>query len=851
MRLSRRTILQSAPLAAAPLEASAQAVQPPPLEPRWIWHPERRTLSGTFVFFRRAFYLQDKPVGRVQAWVTANSRYQLWVNGRFVQRGPAPCDPRYWDIDPVDLGPYFHAGENVIGAIALHYGGGDGTWVPSTPPGSSGSQGFWFKAEAPLRFTSDEAWRSLRARCWPAGSYQRWFLRALQEEFDARHWPAGWCEAGFDDSAWRPVQLSRTPPDRPNLPELGRDGWRNDWRLRERTIPPLREQVVQPARILNAAWVDWKIPPEEYFESFPTEAFTEQAASLPSSALPMRLPAPQGRSFAVTFDFGRILAGHLRLKMRAPAGAVAELLFVENQAPGGLVLRTRPTYGQWVRVTARDGVTEFESFEYDALRYLQVLVRNSAEPVELLEVSVNERNYAWPHEPDLKTSDEAVNRGIAASVVTHKVCSQETIVDNVTRERQQYAGDLDHAKLASYYGFGEYKQPRRMLETFSQGQGAEGWFPDSWPAWDRCARLWQRHMNLAAWGPLIDHSLEFGIAAAKYYLFTGDRSLIELLYPKLKKFDRYLWSNRATDQLLPRFGWAMTEIWIDHTGFKSELDKHCAVNLYYAGFLKQGIARLARWLGDTQGASDALARSAQLIRLLQTRYWDPARRHFVDNRPRQAQDGEARVHERTLAMAYLYDAIPKGAEGPSVDLLESIPADSNGPLFARDGGKLQLGFSYPLNGFWRLWALGRAGRAAAVVRDVRDRWGNLRGVKENGCFSEDWEPRPSETGAVWCQNVALPLTIVYEELLGIRPTEPGFQAAQIRPRLGGLDWAEGTVHTVLGPLHARAEKDGTRLKLRLTVPPRMALDVLMPNRPAQRFEAAPETTRHEFDGDYA
>src|SRR5258708_3897885 len=61
---------------------------------KWIWYPSARCLANTFVLFRRAFQLSAKP-RRAVGWIAADSRYRLEVNGRRVQWGPAPCDPRW------------------------------------------------------------------------------------------------------------------------------------------------------------------------------------------------------------------------------------------------------------------------------------------------------------------------------------------------------------------------------------------------------------------------------------------------------------------------------------------------------------------------------------------------------------------------------------------------------------------------------------------------------------------------------------------------------------------------------------------------------------------------------------
>ena len=85
--------------------------QLPDLAPaRWIWYPSGRTLQNTFVLFRREVDLPAKP-RRATGWIAADSRYRLEVNGQRIQWGPAPCDPRWPEADPVDLTDALQPGE--------------------------------------------------------------------------------------------------------------------------------------------------------------------------------------------------------------------------------------------------------------------------------------------------------------------------------------------------------------------------------------------------------------------------------------------------------------------------------------------------------------------------------------------------------------------------------------------------------------------------------------------------------------------------------------------------------------------------------------------------------------------
>src|ERR1019366_24326 len=82
---------------------------------RWVLFPSGRTLPNTFILLRRQPQLATKP-RRETGWICADCRYRLEVNGQRVQWGPAPCDPRWAEADPLDLTDRLQAGANVLGA---------------------------------------------------------------------------------------------------------------------------------------------------------------------------------------------------------------------------------------------------------------------------------------------------------------------------------------------------------------------------------------------------------------------------------------------------------------------------------------------------------------------------------------------------------------------------------------------------------------------------------------------------------------------------------------------------------------------------------------------------------------
>ena len=175
----------------------------------WLWLPAARTLPNTFVLFRRDIDLQDRP-RKATGWITADSRYRLTINGTRVQWGPAPCDPRELDVDPFDVTSLLRPGKNTIGVEVLYYGFGDGTW-PAGKPGMIFNLGIEHADGRRQRIVSDPSWQMTIDRAHRPGQFKRWYLRSLQEEFDARLHPFGWDTPTFSPSR-RERSRGRTSP---------------------------------------------------------------------------------------------------------------------------------------------------------------------------------------------------------------------------------------------------------------------------------------------------------------------------------------------------------------------------------------------------------------------------------------------------------------------------------------------------------------------------------------------------------------------------------------------------------------------------------------------------------------
>ncbi|MFA6239416.1 MAG: alpha-L-rhamnosidase N-terminal domain-containing protein [Candidatus Hydrogenedentales bacterium] len=832
------------------------AGQPTPMtmEPaRWIWLPCERTLSNTFVLFRREVVLGEMPV-RVRAWVTGDSRYLLSVNGQRVQWGPAPCDPRQLDVDPCDVTALFKPGKNTIGAEVLFYGLGDGTW-PAGKPGFIFHAVMEFKDGRIEHVVSDESWQARLDRAHRPGQYKRWYLRALQEEFDARLRPEGWDAPEYEpDGEWMQAAIIDCPPDKPAA--CGRHE-SNDLidranpeksSLRARQIPAVRETPTLAKRLSEAGRVTWLRDPNDWFEMRMANSFTIERADVATARgdgweLPATPSAREG--MFGTFEFEEQIVGWPFFTIDAPEGTIIELMVQESHDPvkGPAWLDTH--FYAWTRFICREGLNRFETFDYESVRWVQLHVRNASRPVTIREVGVRRRTYPWPVKPRIACDEPALQRLFDASINTVYNSGIETFVDGMGRERQQYSGDCGPQIFVARYALGDNLLARRYLRTFSEGQTPEGYFMDCWPAFDRLARVMQKQIDGAYWGPLLDHGVGFNFDCWWHYLYSGDLDGVREPYPRLLRFASYLETLPDTNGLLPVENLGIPTVWIDHDAYKLPRHKQCAFNLYAAAMFSNALAPLCRAMNDEDKAAHFEQLGDRLLKATIARYWNAERGRFEANLPWQGEENEVRLCDRSLATSILFGQCPGGnTEGALKALVDCPP---------------EMGLSYPANAYWRCWALAALGRTEVILKEWRERWATMPSVLLNNSLQENWTANADSTKS-WSHCPVLPAYALYMDIAGIRPTSPGFATCTIRPQLADLGALELTAQTARGPIPFAAvpEDGGHRVtislpsgcegELLLNASAKPELAELTPEHPLglKRYRLAPGATTTVF-----
>ncbi|GCE24346.1 hypothetical protein [Dictyobacter kobayashii] len=282
--------------------------------------------------------------------------------------------------------------------------------------------------------------------------------------------------------------------------------------------------------------------------------------------------------------------------------------------------------------------------------------------------------------------------------------------------------------------------------------------------------------------------------------------------------------TRNANGLLPVDGLTIPAVWIDHEAYLQQRHKQCAFNLYAAAMFQHALAPLAHAFGDQHMEQRVQQLGADLLAATSERFWSPEQQIFINNLPWLDEAIERqgpRLCDRSLATAILFEQCPAGQTAAALKALVECPD--------------AMGLSFPANAGWRYWALGRSGRTDIILKDFRTRWADMSSVRLNNTLQEFWQVAP-DTTAQWSHCPLAPLYILGSEIMGARPTEPGFARYEVQPQLADLPALRATIHTPGGPLTLEAVRQGAGQHITLHTPSAGEGTLLVPQ--GTRFESA-------------
>ncbi|MBA3946087.1 MAG: alpha-L-rhamnosidase [Herpetosiphonaceae bacterium] len=743
----------------------------------WIGHPETPT-PPSVVAYRQRMMLASAVALRIH--VSADERYELFLDGTRIGRGSERGDPHNWFFETYDLA--LAAGPHVMVALVWSLGSAAPVAQMSVYPGLLVAP--QEDKYLPLLATGVAEWEATILSGYhfvDVAATRAYYAVGANVVIDGHAFAWGF-ERGTG-TGWQPARVldpGVNGETRAEYPPLHL--------LKPVTLPPMLDQLSPPGnvRIVTApADGDVALIPLRRDDHLPSEQAAWRAWL--HDGQPLTLPPETYRR--VVIDLERYVCAYPELVVSGGNDSSirvhwAEALFCEPEATTkGNRNAVDDHYFLGLGDTfLPDGGTErsFRPLWWRCGRYLELVVTTAAEALTLDRLLVHETRYPLEMESTFASSDPRLEQSVPIMVRALQMCAHETYMDCPYYEQLMYAGDTRLEVLVTYVMTRDDRLPRKALRMFDVSRLPSGLTQSRYPS-----RITQIIPPFALWWVAMVYD---------YALWRDDLSFVRSLMPGVRAVLDRFYSLMNSDGLVEAPpGWNFMDWvpeWVRGVPPDGELGVSGVINWQLALVLTQ-VARLEGWLGEDELATRTSKRAATLAAQLSDRFWDGERGLFADDLQRQ------HFSEHSQCLALLSGVL----DAPHAQRVAA------GLLRATDLARTTIYFSHYL-----LEAYTALGHIDALV-DRLQLWFDLPG---QGFTTTPEAPEPSRSDChAWGSH---PLYHYFASIIGIRPTTPGFRHVEVRPQLGRLTAVHGTLPHPRGQVEVELRVEHTTLTGEITLP---------------------------------
>jgi hypothetical protein len=466
----------------------------------------REVTSGASVVFRREFELASRPK-RTVLRLFADARYVLWVNGKYVTRGPVRFEPQAPEYDTIDLSRNLHQGHNVIAILVTgRISNGKIRWRPIGLSAELGSS-------SGVSLTTDSSWK------WSDDTRYRGVKIDWADVYDiadARGENGDWTQPGYDDSHWHQAERVARNPEPLHIRTVVDDSEHDllispigpSWwgPLSARRIPPLRETPVVPQM---------------------------------SHALPVDLEAGQ------------------ELKIQFPHMVLATTEFVLEATEGSEI---ELTYSPGTHYICRAGRQRFLTSDTHSI--YEGAFRVKSGHVRLLGLEFRERLYPFTQAGVFHSSAPLLDQIWRTCVRGLEITSEDSYVDCADRERVEWMDTdppaFDVTRVAMVGPDQRVADPR-LLESMIR-RTALTLQPDGWVKAHTCSDRFDIHAKME------DRACDWVEGARRYVETSGKLGVIREIWPAIVTQMNYFLARKGAHGLVLAREW---EVWGNPLGYQT------------------------------------------------------------------------------------------------------------------------------------------------------------------------------------------------------------------------------------------------------------------------------------------
>ncbi len=785
-------------------DSNVDSVNPVHWQASWIWSDNKT--PATMSLFRKRFEVKTSPK-KALIHITASSLYKLYVNGHYVNRGPARSAPHHQSFDSIDIASLLQIGTNII-AVKVHFQREVTSYQHQARAGLLAQLMIENNADTQM-IVSDESWQAISDSRWDKREFK--MSRFHQEvndrvnlttdlsqwknlSFDDEHWPksltlmrnSGWPSAQKNDRA-----VALTPP------------WTQ---LVPRTIDYLSEASIQATNLIADIEIDdYFLPskgrkrgePERKLNRIPRISLDQAMAKTAShkdisynAQQPLIVKAnAEDKARLLVFDFGTLKNGVPEFQIQGNKGDIVEVIGIPFMVDNKFSYESVDA-NLIDRITLSGGLDNWQAMYFKPTRYLGLVVKASAKPVIINHLGLNQMSYPFVMQGSIRSNSAPwIEQYMQASANTIEAATTDAYTDNY-RERRQYAQTGFYAVLGNYYTFRDYPLHARNLLQVSQEQFANGIMP--------------------AYGPLqtndfmviLDSNMLWLRSLHRYLLYSGDQATVKSLLPAATKLLALLKNYTNDDGLIDNPPYSY---WLDHAK-NDRRGANLNLNGHYIGALED-FAQILNWL-ELDGSKPYLAQAKKMRDAIQRKFWHADKGLFVDalvsdELALAKQSKEFSEHANAMALA-LNIATPEQAKSIANILLKNDPLN----YVSRENGMTMV---TPAMSYFLHKGLANYGYIDQSFTLFKRRFDKMLNENSQGTLWEEWWLNGTGRSGTFIDNgrtrssaqteSAFAPALFAEYLLGVTPVDIGMKTIMVKRMQHKIKDMAGAVPTPFGILN--------------------------------------------------
>ena len=737
---------------------------------QWITAPDAPQRDEVVLHFRKVIEVSEPPQ-HFYIDVSADNQFILHLNQQRVGSGPSRSDLGHWKYETYDLGPFLHAGKNVLAATVWNFG----THAPIAQ--MSDRVGFlaYGQGDAERVADTDTSWdveveKGLRSLQPQVHGY---YAAEPGMRIDGSIFDWLWdSDAELGGSWTKAVPLGRGSLRGDTDPP-------NNWELTSDFLPPMEMKLVPAGKVVRAVGI--ALP-----SGFPEQGFTTPA---------------HGKA-SILIDNSTLTTGYPALTAKGGPGSTIRLTYAEamfdeagqkgnrNQIAGKHIEGPADEF-----VLGGSGSREFMPLTWRTWRYLQIDLEAADEPVFVEGLKTWFTAYPFVERGAFSSDDGSLSSIWDIGWRTARLDAHDTYMDTPYWERLQYVGDTRIQALISYAVAGDDRLARQAIQAFNNSRIPDGLTQSRYPS------------SLVQMIPTF--SLLWVGMVHDFWLYRGDAGFVRAQLAGTRAVLGWYLDRQRADGLIGNVLWWPFVDWGKdfESGMPPQDDDggSAVITLQFVEALRDA-ADIEAALGDPRMAKtyrDAASRAADAVRKL---CWNDQYGLVADTPSQRHYSQHANI------LAVWLDVVAKEQQK---DVLEKVLSTSDAGFHVSTTLPAMTAATYYFR-FYLARALVHAGMGDQYLQLLAP-W---REMIASGLttWAESPEPTRSDCHA-WSAHPNFDLLTI---VAGIYPMTAGFETVAIEPHLGALKHVEAAWPTPKGIVEVKYRRLSNGVEAEVTLPAGMS-----------------------------